>query len=78
MRTTINQFEFRATDLRDIASEYTCPECAGYEIDGVYTEFLYLPTEGRGAVATNADAVWTDASSMQDLEDRWANDEMCN
>lgn len=40
----------------------------------------FFPNAGRGGIVTNGETDWTDCSSVDDLEERWANydEKWCN
>lgn len=43
--------------------------CSG----GLTTHYLYFPQSCRGAIAEGGDSVWTDCLDLDDLRDRWSN-----
>ena len=78
MRFSITDAEQLPPDLRSAAGD---DEAAGWQAcklvgdaDGPRTAyFLYLPRQRRGAVCVGGPSEWTDADSLDDLMDRWAN-----
>lgn len=60
----------RLSDGTEAAVEYR-----RYATDGGFVELAYFPACGRGAAADGGPSSWTDAGSLDDLADRYADPE---
>jgi hypothetical protein len=79
---TISADQLTATDLRMESQSHTnLPiECARVTIDNQAekAQVLYFPDFERGGIAWGADSQWTDASSLEDVIDRYLEDRLAN
>lgn len=74
--------EIAATDLSNTIAEESSVQFETYravsEQAAERGSVIYDPASGRGAIAWGGDAQWTDASSAEDVLNRWLRGEMVN